>query len=343
MPDQKTFQVYFEKLAPKRDKWKRRNRFYHKIIEKHFAFIIPEGSRVLELGCGTGDLLNAVKPSVGVGVDFSEEMLKMARKKYLHLKFVLANATYFTSDEKFDYIILSDLLTSLWDIQAVLKNLNKFCHPGTKLVISTYNYMWEPVLRFFEWIGLKAKQPFQNWLTVNDIKNLLELEDFELIRVERKLLFPKYIPVFNMIINGFLANLPGINQLNLLHFITARPRIYQKNNHSVSIVVPARNEKGNIEKAVKLIPKMGKHTEIIFVEGHSSDGTLEEIKRVYNKYADKRDIKYFIQSGTGKGDAVRKGFHEAKGDILMIFDADLTVPPIDLIKFYYNTLENIYI
>ena len=339
MTGKEVHHAYFEQLASKRLLWKKRNRFYHRILEKHYRFIIPEGSNVLELGCGTGELLAAVKPSVGVGVDFSEEMLRIARNRHPHLKFVLADVAVYNSPEKFDYIIISDLLSSLWDIQAVLHNIQNFCHPGTKLVISTYNYIWEPVLRFTEMIGLKAKQPLQNWLTTGDIRNLLELEDFEMIRIERKLLFLKYIPVLNGIINGFLANLPGLNRMNLIHLITARPKIRLSRQFSVSIVIPARNEMGNIENAVKRTPEFGTHQEFIFVEGNSTDKTYEEILRVKEAHPNK-DIKVMKQTGKGKGNAVREAFDAATGDILMILDADLTTPPEDLPKFYNALAEN---
>jgi len=339
MTSKEIHHAYFEKLAAKRVKWKKRNRFYHKILEKHFQFIIPAGSKVLELGCGTGELLNAVKPSVGVGVDFSENMLKIARDQFPHLQFIRANATDFSMKEKFDYIIVSDLLSSLWDIQATFKNIKALCHSRTKLVISNYNYMWEPVLRFFSAIGLKAKQPLQNWLTFGDIKNLLELEGYEMVRVDRKLLLPKYIPVLNSIVNGFVANLPGINRLNLIQLITARPVSKDKKQYSVSVVVPARNEMGNIENAIKRTPEFGTHQEFIFIEGHSKDDTYKEMLRVKEAYPE-IDIKVMKQSGKGKGNAVREAFEVAKGDILMILDADLTTPPEDMIKFYEALAQN---
>jgi ubiquinone/menaquinone biosynthesis C-methylase UbiE len=325
--------VYFEKLAGERLLWKRRNRFYHRVIERNFKFIIPDGSKVLELGCGTGELLASVKPSLGVGVDFSEEMLKIARNNHPHLKFNLADAANYATDEEFDYIIISDLLSSLWDIQVVLNNIQKICNPRTKLVISTYNYIWEPFLRFFETIGLKAKQPLQNWLTISDIKNLLEQEDFEMVRVERKLLFPKYVPILNILINGFLANLPGLNRMNLVQLITARPKVKLNRHFSVSIVIPARNEMGNIENAIRRTGAFGTHQEFIFIEGNSKDNTYTEMLRVKEAYPH-TDIHVMKQSGKGKGNAVREAFDVAKGDILMILDADLTTPPEDLVKFY---------
>ncbi len=208
-----------------------------------------------------------------------------------------------------------------------------------KLIISSYNYLWEPTLRMGERVGMKARQPLQNWLSIKDIENLLHLENFEIVKVEKKLLFPKYIPVFNLIINKFIANLPGINSLNLIQFITARPTYSEPKDYSVTIVVPARNEKGNIENAIRRTPKFGSHQEYIFIEGNSSDNTYDEMLRVQAAYPD-TDIKVMKQSGKGKGNAVREAFDAATGDILMILDADLTTPPEDMPKFYEALRNN---
>ncbi|MCD6332667.1 MAG: methyltransferase domain-containing protein, partial [Bacteroidales bacterium] len=310
MSGQKILKEYFDSLADQRDSWKKRNRFYHKILIRHFRMIIPEGARVLELGCATGDLLHAVRPGTGVGVDFSEKMIRIAREKYPKLTFIQSDAISFKSDQPFDYIILSDLLPSLWDIQSVIHNLKELVGDRTKIIISSYNYLWEPILRLGERLHLKARQPLQNWLTIKDIENLLYLEEFEIVKVERKLLLPKYLPVLNWIFNVLLANLPGLNTLTLVNFITARPVIRKKKDYSVSIVVPARNEKGNIENAILKTPDFGTHQEFIFIEGHSTDETWEEILRIQKKYPGK-DIKALRQNGKGKGNAVREAFEAA--------------------------------
>jgi 2-polyprenyl-3-methyl-5-hydroxy-6-metoxy-1,4-benzoquinol methylase len=330
---------YFEKNASTRDRWKKRNRFYQRTIERQFAFIIPEGSTVLELGCSTGDLLNSVKPGRGIGVDFSESVLQIAREKYPHLEFHLADAINFRPDTEIDYIIVSDLITSLWDIQEFFRNIRTYVTPRTKIAISSYNYIWEPILKLGEMLHLKAKQPLQNWLTIKDIENVLRLENFEIVKVEKKLLLPKYIPVFNLIFNKFMANLPGISGLDLIQFITARPVYSEPQEFSVSIVVPARNEKGNIENAVKRTPKFGTHQEFIFIEGNSKDDTYAEMLRVQQTYPE-MDIKVMKQTGKGKGNAVREAFAVATGDILMILDADLTTPPEDMPKFYEALRNN---
>ena len=330
---------YFENTAPKRDKWKKRNSFYQKTIERQFAFIIPEGSTVLELGCSTGDLLNAVKPGKGIGVDFSPMVIELARQKHPHLEFHLADALDFRPDVELDYIIVSDLITSLWDVQIFFRKVRSYVTPRTKIIISSYNYIWEPILNLGETLGLKAKQPLQNWLSIKDIENLLLLENFEIIKVERKLLFPKYIPIFNLFFNKFLANLPGLNSLDLIQFISVRPVYSDPKEFSVTIVVPARNEMGNMENAIKRTPKFGSHQEFIFIEGHSSDGTYEEMLRVQKAYPDV-DMKVMRQTGKGKGNAVREAFDVATCDILMILDADLTTPPEDMPKFYEALRNN---
>jgi SAM-dependent methyltransferase len=329
---------YFKETSQERLLWQKRNRFYHRSIEKYFSFIIPAGSRVLELGCGTGNLLHAVKPSYGLGIDFSEEMVERAATLYPDLHFIQADVEELSDHDvriagTFDYIVMSDLLHILWDVQKALHHLKGYCHPGTRLVISNYNFLWEPMLKFSEWIGLKQKSPNSNWLSHHDIFNLLEIEGFDIITNYRKMLLPKYIPIFNVLFNKFLVNLPLVNNLGLVNFVVARPMANPLQEFKVSVIIPARNEKGNIESAMLRMPAFGSSQEIIFIEGHSSDGTWDEILRVQELYPQK-SICAVRQTGKGKGNAVREAFDAASGDVLMILDADLTVPPEELTKFY---------
>jgi ubiquinone/menaquinone biosynthesis C-methylase UbiE len=337
MASKEDIKTYFEKTARRRPLWNKRNRFYHRSLEQYFSFIIPPGSTVLEVGCGTGDLLAAVKPAIGVGLDFSGELLTIARANHPHLHFADSDIEEIPEDKiqdrTFDYIILSDLLHVLWDVQKAVHNLKKFCNPSTRIVISNYNFLWEPWMKVIEFLGLKEKSPNSNWLSYNDIVNLLELEGFQVITDVQKIWLPMYIPVLNALFNKMIANLPLLNNLGLVNIITARPAISKVSEYSVSIVIPARNEKGNIRNAVDRIPAFGKSQQLIFVEGNSSDGTFDEILKVQGECADK-NIVAVRQSLTGKGNAVREGFDLATGDILMILDADLTAPPEDLPKFY---------
>jgi len=324
---------FYRHNAVKREKWNRRSRFYHRMLEKYFSFIIPRGKRVLELGCGSGDLLNAVQPDYGVGVDFAPEVIDIATQKHPHLYFRVDDAECLKLNETFDYIILSDMLGCLWDAQTAIHNIRKLCHRQTKIIISQYNFVWEPVMKFLERVGFKQRQPNQNWFSVQDVNALLLLENFQTIKVDRKILLPAYIPILNLLFNRILVNLPLFTHLGFIGIITARLLPEEITEASVSIVIPARNECGNIENAVKRIPEFGLHQEIIFIEGHSSDDTYKEMERVQAAYSAK-DIKLMRQSGKGKGNAVREAFEMASGDILMILDADLTMPPEELPKFY---------
>jgi len=332
---------HFDGISTQIDKWRRKNSYYHSDQTSYFRYLVRENSRILELGCANGDLLNALKPSYGVGIDLSSALIESARTRYPNLHFLVqdANNPRDLSEEHFDYIILSDLVGYLDDVQRCLESLHRFCKPHTRIIISYYNFLWEPVLKLGEAIHLKMPTPDQSWLSLNDIRGLLSLADFQVVKTERRLLFPKYIPLVSTALNR-LATFPLINKACLSQYVIARPLT----RHSVpalpvSIVVPCRNEKGNIEPAIQRIPNFGKSQEIIFVDGHSEDETQKEIKRVMLRYPD-RNIKLLVQDGKGKGDAVRKGFETATGDILMILDADLTVPPEDLPKFYNALASN---
>jgi len=328
-----------DRISKKRDKYIRRNRYYYKDIIKFLKFNIPGGSRVLEVGCGTGYLLNALSPARGVGIDISPGMIAVAQEKYNnpHLAFYRMDAEDIQLQEKFDYIVISDTLGYFADIQKAFSGLRKVTHAGTRLIITYHSFLWQPLLKIAERFRLKMPQLKLNWLNRGDMVNLLHLEGFDAIKQGRRFLFPKFFPLLSWFFNKYIAHLPLFNRLCITGYIIARPSVFAPGNnkeYSVSVIVPARNEKGNIENAVKRIPRLGKHTEIIFVEGHSTDDTLEEIERVCEKYKEEWDVKYAVQEGKGKADAVRKGFGMAGGDILMILDGDLTVPPEDLTKFY---------
>lgn len=320
-----------------RDDWIKLNRYYYQDLVNFYKHSIPQGKKILEIGCGTGFLLNSLKPKVGIGIDTSQGLIKQAKNNYPRLTFLEMNGEQLKIKGDFDFIILSDTVGYLEDVQKVFQQLRNVSTPQTRIILNFQSYLWLPILNLAERLNLKMPSQRLNWLNNEDIKGLLELTGFEVIKKGRRMLFPKSIPVISSLFNKYLSQLPLVNKLCITNFIVAKQIVNNPSNNklfSVSVVIPARNEKGNIEQAVKRTPNMGKSTEIIFIEGHSKDATLEEIKRVHKKYSGKRDLKYAVQKGKGKGDAVRLGFDKARGDILMILDADLTVPPEDLTKFY---------
>jgi hypothetical protein len=255
------------------------------------------------------------------------------------IDFKLMHAENIGLTETVDLVIISNLIGYLDDVQQVFEQVHKVCHPNTKIIVTYYNYLWEPLLKLSEKIGLKTKTPIQNWLSHQDINNLLYISGFDVYRNAKRMIMPIYIPVISTILNKYLTQLPLFRFFSLNFYTFAKPlstlneREYSE-KYSVSVIIPARNESGNIENAILRLPKLGKHTEVIFIEGNSTDDTWVKIQEIQKKYAATHTIKTGQQSGKGKADAVRKGFGMATGDILMILDADLTVPPEDLPKFY---------
>lgn len=238
-----------------------------------------------------------------------------------------------------DYILLNGCIHYQRDIQSFFKQLNSACTPGTRLIITYYSKLWQPFFRLATKLGMRKTNPELNWLAKEDVQNLLDLADFEPLIDESRVLLPLYIPIISNLINRFLAPLPLFRIFNMLHIMVARPRFTPTPWYpSVSIVVPARNEAGNIEDAVTRLPEMGPDDELIFIEGNSTDNTWEVIRQVKEKYPEK-NIVIAQQRGKGKGDAVRMGFALATKEILMILDADLTVPPESLPMFYEAVVQ----
>jgi len=330
---------YFDKQAAGRVKKRRKNAFYWNDITCYCNYFAHEDYSVLEVGCGTGELLNELKGKNKVGIDFSPAMIEIANRQFPDLEFHVMKAEELSLSKKFDVVILSNLIGYLDDIESVFKQLHKVSHSRTKIIVSYYNFLWEPLLNFGELTGLKTSTPKQNWLTLKDINNLLYLAGFDVYHNSRRMLIPFYIPLLSGLVNLFLANLPVFRLFCLNHFAFAKPAAINNSSewekqYSTTVLVPARNENGNIENIFCRLPKFGKHVELIFVEGHSTDGTWEKIQEMQKKYSSDYDVKSIQQEGDGKADAVRKGLNLATGDILMILDADLSVPPEDLPKFY---------
>lgn len=334
--------TFLKDYAERKLYWRNRNSYYHDSIARLLAKHIPPQSAILEIGCGTGETLAYLKPSEGTGVDINPYLISEGRKGHPHLNFVEADAEsdnpfeiLLKQDKTYDYIILSDLIGTLDDIQKLLEKLNLLSHSDTRIIVTYYNYFWNPLLKAGEYMKLKMKEGEKNWLYIEEIKNLLYLSNYEVVKSGSALLIPKNVPLISLMFNSVLARLPFFRRLCLVGWVLARFNKQKKihEGYRVSLVIPCRNEEGNIKKIIERIPEIGSSTELIFVEGNSTDNTYEKIRSLIPLYPDK-NIRLFRQDGKGKADAVRKGFENASGDIFIILDADMTVAPEDMNKFY---------
>ncbi|MBI2813950.1 MAG: glycosyltransferase [Opitutae bacterium] len=320
----------FYEAAPADLTWSARS--YRRLLAHYYNLLIPGEASVLEIGCGAGELLARVRAARKVGIDLSPRQIEAARARLPAAEFHVQAGELLELEEKFDCIIISDTLNLAADVQLMLERLHTVSHGNTRLVFNCFSSVWRPVLAVAGWLGLRSSQPQSSWISTADVRNLLQLSDWQPVFSQLRLLLPVRCLGLDVILNRFLAPLVGWFCLTV--FCVARPaRPRPAVARTVSVIIPARNEAGNIEAAVTRTPAMGAGTELIFVEGHSRDDTWAQIQRVQREFP-ARDIRIMQQTGRGKGDAVRLGFAAATGDILMILDADLTMPPEELPKFY---------
>jgi len=308
-------------------------RAYRGLLARYYNLLIPENARVLEVGCGRGELLARLRTRNVTGVDLSPRQIEAAKARVPHGKFIVQAGEELELEGNFDFIIVSDTLNYAADVQALLRRLQAVSTPDTRLIVNFQSNLWRPLLALGRGLGLGRPAPQSSWLSDGDVSNLLALADWVPVRTENRILLPFRLGGLEQLANRWLA--PVLPWFCLTVFIVARPGQTSRTPRraTVSVIIPARNEAGNIRAAVERTPELGAGTELIFVEGHSRDNTWAEIQKIQREFPQRR-IKILQQTGKGKGNAVREGFAAATGEILMILDADLTMPPEELPKFH---------
>jgi SAM-dependent methyltransferase len=317
-------------------------RYYYDAVTRILRARIPSGQRLLDVGCGTGHLLAALEPSYGVGIDLSARAVAAARERNrgpLH---------FFEGDGgdprllsqlggPFDAIVIVNTVTHFTDVQRTLEHLRAVCHSRTRLFIYSYSRLWQPILRMAERVGLKYQPPPDAWLPPEEVRSMLSLADYEVVRNDYQIVFPAHVPLLSDLLNRYAGHLPGFEWLSLMYGIVARPAPHvfpgaRPSRPSTSVVIPCRNEAGHIRSLVERLPELGANSEFLFVEGNSKDDTEAVLRQVIAENPGK-PWRFFKQPGKGKGDAVRHGFEMARGEVLLILDSDMGVAPEDVPKF----------
>lgn len=325
---------HFNLIAKDYDNWKQKNSYYYNWLKSFIRRRVCPQSKVLEIGTGTGEILTAAEPSVGVGIDISPEMIKLAKEKFPKLNFFAASIEEFQCQDKFDYIIMADLIDHVYDAAEVLEKVHKFCHPRTKIIITTINPWWEPI--FFLMEKFKAKMPEgpHNFFERRTLIKFMEFLDFSVSDTGYLLLFPKYIPFFSWLANTVGIKIWGLNKFSLVHYMALKPLPRNETDLGLgcSVVIPCYNEEGNILEAIQRVPNMGEKTEIIVVNDGSTDKTADIVRKLQGNYQNLKLVDY--SPNRGKGYAVSRGFEAATQDVIMILDADMSVMPEELPRFF---------
>lgn len=294
----------------------------------YFSFFLDKSSRVVIVDPQNNYLVARIKAQVKVF--FTNPSSDITSESEIFSSFQELRAS------RPEYLILNGNLHSERDIQTYMDAIREVCTPSTRILISYYSGLWKPLFALASKVGLQTKSRESNWISPQDFTNFMKLSDFEIVSSSQRILMPIYIPFISWFVNRWVAPLPIFSLFSLLNIAVVKTKNKSQftERPSVSIVVAARNEAGNIESMIQRIPKMGDDDELIIVEGNSKDDTWAVIQEMQKKYLSTNKIVIAQQESKGKGDAVRKGFNLASKEILMILDADLTVPPEDLPKFY---------
>lgn len=335
---------FYEQNHESLERTRASHRYFYDYLTRVLQGRIPPGQRVLEIGCGAGQLLAALAPSYGVGIDLSSRAVATARKLHVgeHLHFFEGDGSdpslLAQAGGPFDVVLMVNMVTHLADVQASLESISRVCHARTRVMIYSYSRLWQPILRLGELTGLKHQPPPEAWLPAEEVANMLALADYEVVRHDYLIGLPVGVPLVADVVNRYLARLPVLEWLSLMYGIIARPApgatTARPSQPSTSVVIPCRNEAGHIRPLVARLPTLGPNSEFLFVEGNSTDDTEGEIRRVIAENPD-GPLRLLKQTGKGKGDAVRLGFAHARGEVLAILDSDMGVAPEDIPKFVH--------
>lgn len=322
---------HFEPLVADYPRLKSRNSYYNDYFKTWCRSLIPSGKKILDLGCGLGDVLDQCKPTLGVGIDLCPSFISKATQQYPHLKFENTAIEDFQSETEFDAVLLIQTMEYVHDIGVVFEKARSVLRDNGRLYITTANPLWSPIFKLASKLNLRIPESDRLFVTNEDVVNMLKLHGFEVSYKKTAMLIPKYIPLLTPLLNWVFPRIPYLRQLCSTQLIVAR-KLPKRKEYSVSVIVPCHNEAGNVERCVKEMIPLGKKTELIFVDDGSTDGTADKVPTALRTDIDVKVIRY--EKNQGKGVAVKTGFDAATGDILMILDADLTTHPEELNPLY---------
>lgn len=215
---------HFEAIAGDYDRWKARSSYYYELLAETYRELVPAGASILEIGCGTGTLLASLGPRRGVGVDISPRMVEIAAEKFPGLSFLVADAEALDLGEPFEYILVPDVIEHLVDVGAMFRSARRHCVPGTRVIVSSVNPLWAPILHLAERLGLKMPEGEHRWLSSRKLKALAEGAGFAFREAHGRILLPKRVPLLAPLLNRLAAGFRGAKPVCLTQILVFSPR-----------------------------------------------------------------------------------------------------------------------
>jgi SAM-dependent methyltransferase len=327
---------HFTTIAAEYDYWKKKNSYYYSSIKDFFRSNIPTGSRVIEFGCATGEILAHCRPANGLGLDLCADLIERAKAKFPQYGFQVQDVEKFVSDEKFDYCIMADLLDHITDIPAVIGNAYNSLNPGGKLAISTINPLWNPVFALLEKLRLKMPEGPHCFIPNRYLEFFCRMAGFEVISKGSLLFIPVRIPLLSGFLNFIMPRLPLVYRFCWVQTLVVKKVTRQQKKMSCSVMIPVYNEADNIEECIRRIPALDRDYEILVINDGSQDRTGSILERLTKEIPQLRVVTF--PENRGKAHAVEEGISAAQKEIIIILDADMAVAPED-IELFIEPLE----
>lgn len=231
-------------------------------------------------------------------------------------------------------VLLNGTLNCVFDIQSVLLDLRCKLSRTSRVIAVLYNPYFSFAYRAASRAGIKSGKDVTTFITHADLSNIAKLAGYEIVRIRPSVYLPFQLLGLGNLVNRWLPLIPLLRYLAFVAVVVLRPTIARNERPSLSIIIPARNERGNIQPLLERLPSLETRTEVILVEGHSADDTWPEIERAVARGKPGVTLVALQQPGIGKNDAVRVGMSRATHEVAVILDADLSVAPEQLAFFY---------
>lgn len=325
--------VFSFTIAKNLDYWREKNWYYHNQLRSVFKDFVKEDSKILQIGYGLGDIISSLYPKKGVSFDDDSNLISISRKRYSNIKFTSFDFTKLKVKDKYDYIIFPDSLEHLDDIQSVLENIHPALSSSSRIVISSVNPRWEQVFWILEKLHLKRPEPPRNWLKLDTIKNILEISGYKVIDFGFRTLIPIHIPFFSRFLNNYIKKSNFFSRFCVIQFLVAEKENFSVNNNlSCSVVIPVIGQSEALSDILNSIPKLGKKTEIIIVDGITEGAVKQNITELSKGHKNLKIIKG--DSNRGKDGLLVSGIQAADTDIVITYNDQMSIPPLELIRFY---------
>lgn len=215
---------HFDIIAKDYDYFKKKNWYYYKNLKALYKQLISKQGSVLEIGCGTGDLISTMNARQAFGIDISPEMIKIAKQKHPKIQFEAVTVEDFKTGIIFDYIFLADVIEHLENIPSTIEAINKLCTEDTKIIFTYANPLWEPILMLLEKIGSKMPEGPHYRIPYYKFKKILENNNLQTIERGWRLLLPANIPLISALINPIFYHIPLLKRLGMLEYIIIKKK-----------------------------------------------------------------------------------------------------------------------